>query len=160
MQQKVLLVGKIYLFCIYFSVNNINYPNKKLAIPSKLRNSSAEFPRHSRKTFAKKKKSCLGFGGWLSLSLVSLNHIRVFILCLVVVHPLYQTLQVLKRPHLHRRLGIIFQFGATGVFLGNPVCTIVVKTLKIHRPRFCYIFSLSCFNPLFSPQSPSLTVKN
>ena len=48
MQQKVFLIGEIYLFCIYFSLNNFNYPNKKLAIPSKLRNSSAEFPQHSR----------------------------------------------------------------------------------------------------------------
>ena len=56
MQQKVFLIGEIYLFCIYFSLNNFNYPNKKLAIPSKLRNSSAEFPRHSRKTFAEEKK--------------------------------------------------------------------------------------------------------
>ena len=40
--------SEIYLFCIYFSLNNFNYPNKKLAIPSKLRNSSAEFPQHSR----------------------------------------------------------------------------------------------------------------
>ena len=51
MQQKVFLIGEIHLFCIY----NFNYPNKKLAIPSKLRNSSAEFPRYSRKTFAEKK---------------------------------------------------------------------------------------------------------
>ena len=36
-----------------------------MAIPSKLRNSSAEFPRHSRKTFAKKDKTCLGFWGKL-----------------------------------------------------------------------------------------------
>ena len=51
MQQKVLLVCKIYLFCIYFSLNNFNYPKKRLAIPSKLRN----LPQNSRKTFAKKK---------------------------------------------------------------------------------------------------------
>ena len=46
-------IGEIYLFCIYFSLNNFNYTNKKLAIPSKLQNSSAEFPQHSRE---KKKK--------------------------------------------------------------------------------------------------------
>ena len=48
MQQKVFLIGEIYLFCIYFSLNNFNYPNKKLAIPSKsskfFRESFAEFP--------------------------------------------------------------------------------------------------------------------
>ena len=38
----------IYLFCIYFSLNNFNYPNKKLAIPSKLRTSSTELPQLSR----------------------------------------------------------------------------------------------------------------
>ena len=53
MQQK-LLVGKIYLFCIYFCLNNFNYPNKKLSIPSKLRNSSA-------KVLREKNKTCLGF---------------------------------------------------------------------------------------------------
>ena len=35
MQQKVLLVCKIYLFCIYFSLINFNYPKKSMAIPSK-----------------------------------------------------------------------------------------------------------------------------
>ena len=33
MQQKVLLVCKIYLFCIYFSLNNFNYPKKKYGNP-------------------------------------------------------------------------------------------------------------------------------
>ena len=49
MQQRVLLVCKIYLFCIYFYLNNFNYPNKKLAIPWKLtkffHESFAEFPQ-------------------------------------------------------------------------------------------------------------------
>ena len=36
MQQKVLLTCKIYLFCIYFSLNDFNYPHRKLAIPSEL----------------------------------------------------------------------------------------------------------------------------
>ena len=27
-------IGEIYLFCIYFSLNNFNYPKKKLAISS------------------------------------------------------------------------------------------------------------------------------
>ena len=60
MQQKVLLVCKIYLFCIYFSFNNFNYPNKKMAILSNQRNSSA------KKFFgipAKRKKQNL-FGFW------------------------------------------------------------------------------------------------
>ena len=35
MKQKVLLVCKIYLFCIYFSLINFNYPKKSMAIPSK-----------------------------------------------------------------------------------------------------------------------------
>ena len=62
MQQKVFLIDGIYLFCIYFSLNDFNYPNKKLAIPSKLRNSSAEFSQHS---FPRKKqnKTLFGFGG-------------------------------------------------------------------------------------------------
>ena len=47
---------EIYLFCIYFSLNNFNYPNKKMAIPSKLQNSSAELPQHSRE-----KKTLFGF---------------------------------------------------------------------------------------------------
>ena len=34
MQQKVFFICKINIFCIYFSLNNFNYPNKKLAIPS------------------------------------------------------------------------------------------------------------------------------
>ena len=58
MQQKVFLIGEIYLFCIYFSLDNFNYPNKKLAIPSKLRN-SATFPRKKNKT---KLSSVLGAG--------------------------------------------------------------------------------------------------
>ena len=61
MQQKVLLECKIYLFCIYFYLNNFNYPNKKLAIPSNQRNSSPKVLRNSRKSFAEENKTCLGF---------------------------------------------------------------------------------------------------
>ena len=50
MQQKVLLVCKIHLFCIYFSFNNLNYPNKKVDNPIKLteffRESLAEFSQN------------------------------------------------------------------------------------------------------------------
>ena len=53
-------IGEIYLFCIYFSLNNFNYPNKKLTIPSKLRNSSAEFPQNF---CGRKKQNLLGFWG-------------------------------------------------------------------------------------------------
>ena len=46
MQQKVLYICKIYLFCIHFSLNNFNH-QKKAAIPTKLmklfRKSFAEF---------------------------------------------------------------------------------------------------------------------
>ena len=69
MQQKIFLIGEIYLFCIYFSLNNFNYPNKKLAIPSKLRNSSAEFPQHSCE-----KKTLFGFGGGSPNSFPNIRH--------------------------------------------------------------------------------------
>ena len=55
MQQKVLLVCKIYLFCIYYSLSNFNYP--KLEIPSKL----TKFFRESFAELRKKNKTCLGF---------------------------------------------------------------------------------------------------
>ena len=67
MQQKVFLIIEIYLFSIYFSLNNFNYPNKKLAIPSKLRN-SRDIPA---KLLRKKKKTCLGFGGCLFQSMIN-----------------------------------------------------------------------------------------
>ena len=63
MKQKVLLICKIYLFCIYFSFNNFNYPYKKLAIPSNWRNSSTTVLRNSRKTFAEEKQNLHGFWG-------------------------------------------------------------------------------------------------
>ena len=49
MQQKVLLVCKIHFFCIYFSFNNFNYPNKeksRIKLPKFFRKSFAEFPQN------------------------------------------------------------------------------------------------------------------
>ena len=57
MQQKVLLVCKIYLFGIYFSLNNFIYPNKNQIneiLPRK-------FCRIPAKLLRKKNKTCLGF---------------------------------------------------------------------------------------------------
>ena len=62
MQQIVLLVCKNNLFCIYFSFNNFNYPNKKMAIPSKLTKFYRGIPA---KLLRKKNITCLGFeGSW------------------------------------------------------------------------------------------------
>ena len=70
MQQKVLLVCKNYLFCINFSLNNLNYPNKKLAIPSKL----TKVLRNTHKTFAEEFKTCLGFEVMKSLKSLFLSN--------------------------------------------------------------------------------------
>ena len=51
----------IYLLCIYFSLNNFNYPNNKLAIPSKL---TKYFRGNPAKLLRKKNKTCLGFEVW------------------------------------------------------------------------------------------------
>ena len=49
MQQKVFLIVEIFFFCIYFSLNNFNYP-KKVGNPIKI---NKILPQHSRKTFTK-----------------------------------------------------------------------------------------------------------
>ena len=49
MQQKVFLICKLYLFFIYFSLDNFNYSLKNL------QNSSAKVSWNSRKTFAEEK---------------------------------------------------------------------------------------------------------
>ena len=55
MQQKVFLICKLYLFFIYFSLDNFNYSLKNL------QNSSAKVSWNSRKTFAEEKQNLLGF---------------------------------------------------------------------------------------------------
>ena len=61
-QQKVLLVCKFYLFCIYFSLNNFNYPNKKFGDPIKINVILLrKFCGIPAKLLRKKNKTCLGF---------------------------------------------------------------------------------------------------
>ena len=56
MLQKIFLIGEIYLFCIYFSFNNFNYPNKKLVKITK-------FFRGIPAKLLRKKQILLGFWG-------------------------------------------------------------------------------------------------
>ena len=63
MQQKVLLICKIYLFCVYFSLNNFNYPKKDgnpIKITKLFRKIFAEFPQNFCE---KNKQNLLGFWG-------------------------------------------------------------------------------------------------
>ena len=53
---------KVLLFCIYFSLNNFNYQKKSWQSHQNQQNSSAKVSRNSRKSFAEKNKTCLGFG--------------------------------------------------------------------------------------------------
>ena len=61
--RKYFLSVKLIFSVFIFSLDNFNYPNNKLAIPSNQRNSSAKLPRGFPQNFCgrKKTKTCLGF---------------------------------------------------------------------------------------------------
>ena len=73
MQQKVLLICKIYIFCIYFSLNNLTI-QKKVGNPVKI---NKTLPQKFRGIPAKllRKKTCLGFG--LSFKYIYMNEVWI-----------------------------------------------------------------------------------
>ena len=61
--KKVFLICKIYLFCIYYSLNKFNHPPKKIGNPFKINKILPQkFRGIPAKLLRKKNKACLGFG--------------------------------------------------------------------------------------------------